>query len=235
MSIGDPLLRHLIREVVGLEVSCRNTRPSQPKLFRDVSKQAYFADTRVAELDKSAAPGKDDEEDAKSISRSMSEDSAAPAADTLGTPGFIYECQKTLNKIQGILHIFGDPSNPVPRHIHQKSRFSVARLQSLKAKDLKWPMARSKTLELIGRLERHKATCTIALACTGIAGVYSVLRETELSNNCLAEIRAKQETMLKLQLSQEQGVFDPLISLIHPTFHEDTRLYRKTEQLLSNV
>ena len=96
-------------------------------------------------------------------------------------------------------------------------------------------MARSKTLELIGRLERHKATCTIALASTGIAGVHAVLRETELSNGYLAEIRAKQETILKLQLSQEQGVSDPLISLIHPTFHEDTRLYRKTEQLLSNV
>ena len=164
----------------------------------------------------------------------MSEDSASPAADTLGTPGFIYECQKTLDKIQGVLHNFGDPSNPVPRPIHQKSRFSVARLQSLKAKDLKWPMARSKTLELIGRLERHKATCTIALACTGIAGVHSVLRETELSNKCLAEIRAKQETILKLQLSQEQGVLEPLIfSFTQP--HEDSRLNRRAERHLSQI
>lgn len=98
-----------------------------------------------------------------------------------------------------------------------------------------WPMAKSKTLELIGRLERHKATCTIALASTGIAGVHSVLRETELSNKYLAEIRAKQEKMLKLQLSQEQGVFDPLISLIQSTFHEDSGLNRETERLLSKV
>lgn len=96
-------------------------------------------------------------------------------------------------------------------------------------------MAKSKTLELIGRLERHKATCTIALASTGIAGVHSVLRQTELSNQYLADIRTKQDTMLKLQLSQEQGVFDPLISLIYPTFREDSHLNRKTERLLSKV
>ncbi|KAI4258950.1 MAG: hypothetical protein L6R42_004822, partial [Xanthoria sp. 1 TBL-2021] len=158
---------------------------------------------RLAKVDTSIAPG-DDGEDANSVSSSVSEDSAPPAADTLGTPGFVFECQKTLGQIQDILHQFGNSSDTVSLSGYKKSRFSVARLRSLKAKDLKWPLAKSKTLELIGRLERHKATCTIALASRGIAGVHSVLRETELSNKYLAEIRAKQETMLKLQLSQEQ-------------------------------
>ncbi|KAI4096217.1 MAG: hypothetical protein LQ339_007022 [Xanthoria mediterranea] len=190
---------------------------------------------RATEVDKSAAPRGYDEQDANSVSSSVSKDSASPAADMLGTPSFIYECQKSLDKILVVLHNFGHTSNPVSRFNHEKSRFSVARLQTLKAKDLMWPMAKSKTLELIGRLERHKATCTIALASTGIAGVHSVLRETELSNKYLAEIRAKQEKMLKLQLSQEQGVFDPLISLIQSTFHEDSGLNRETERLLSKV
>ncbi|KAL8847275.1 MAG: hypothetical protein Q9221_007674 [Calogaya cf. arnoldii] len=80
-------------------------------------------------------------------------------------------------------------------------------LRALKAKDLKWPLSKSKTLELIGTLERHKATCKMALASTGIAGVHSVLRETRIFNQYLAEIRTKQEEMAKLQLSQEQAYF----------------------------
>lgn len=187
-----------------------------------MSRPAFSADICVAENDTLTAPG-DDGEDANSVSSSESEDSASPAADTLGTPSFIYDCQKTLGQIQDILHKFGDSSDTVSQSDYKKSRFSVDRLRSLKAKDLKWPLAKSKTLELTGRLERHKATCTIALASTGIAGVHSVLRETELSNKYLAEIRAKQETMLKLQLSQEQGVFKSSIPLVHSTLDEDSR------------
>ncbi|CAO1601837.1 hypothetical protein XANCAGTX0491_005473 [Xanthoria calcicola] len=171
---------------------------------------------RETEIDTSAAPGDADKEDANSISSSVFDDLALPPVDTLGTPGFIYECQKTLDQIQGILHNFGDPTNLASRSYHEKLRFSVARLKTLKAKDLMWPMAKSKTLELIGRLERHKATCTIALASTGIAGVHSVLRQTELSNQYLADIRTKQDTMLKLQLSQEQEKALSWLSPVNP-------------------
>ncbi|KAL8755199.1 MAG: hypothetical protein Q9199_003807 [Rusavskia elegans] len=170
---------------------------------------------QVTENDTLTAP-EDDGEDANLVSSSVSEDSASPAADTLGTPSFIYECQNTLGQIQDTLHKFGDSSDTVSQSDYKKSRFSVDRLRSLKAKDLKWPLAKSKTLELIGRLERHKATCTIALASTGIAGVHSVLRETGLSNKYLAEIRAKQETMLKLQLSQEQEKALSWLSPVNP-------------------
>ncbi|KAI4251363.1 MAG: hypothetical protein L6R42_008412, partial [Xanthoria sp. 1 TBL-2021] len=195
--------------IANKNVWSKKARPSHTEFFYDISKPVYSADICVAEVDTSTTPG-DDGEDANSVSSSMSEDSASPAADTLGTPGFVYECQKTLGQIQDILHKFGNSSDTESLSGYKKSRFSVARLRSLKAKDLKWPLAKSRTLELIGRLERHKATCTVALASTGIAGVHSVLRETELSNKYLAEIRAKQVTMLKLQLSQEQGLTEYL-------------------------
>jgi hypothetical protein len=40
--------------------------------------------------------------------------------------------------------------------------------QQLSRNDLKWPLSKSKTTELINQLERHKATCILAL-CAGTA------------------------------------------------------------------
>lgn len=74
-------------------------------------------------------------------------------------------------------------------------------------------MFSQKTLHLVQALERHKSTCTIALAQDGMVGIHAVLKETELSNQYLAEIRANQQTMVELQLTQAQGEFDIFISL----------------------
>ncbi|KAL8802627.1 MAG: hypothetical protein Q9200_006521 [Gallowayella weberi] len=126
---------------------------------------------------------------------------------TLKTPNFIYECQRTLGQIQDILNKFGHTSNQSLQTTHKKYRFSISALRRLEPKDLKWPLSHSKTRELIALLERHKATCTLALAGDGVLGVHSVLKDTQLSNKHLAEIRAKQETMLKLQLNIEEGKF----------------------------
>ncbi|KAL8800396.1 MAG: hypothetical protein Q9182_005198 [Xanthomendoza sp. 2 TL-2023] len=130
----------------------------------------------------------------------------APAT-TLKTPNFIYECQRTLGQIQDILNKFGHTSDPSLQTTQKKRRFSISALRRLEPKDLKWPLSQSKTRELIASLERHKATCTLALAGDGVLGVHSVLKDTQLSNKHLAEIRAKQETLLKLQLNVEEGKF----------------------------
>ncbi|KAL8875500.1 MAG: hypothetical protein Q9198_006153 [Flavoplaca austrocitrina] len=145
----------------------------------------------------------DDDQDAQSNLEPTSEAVATPAAQ-LGIPEFVYECQKTLGQVQEALAKFSS-SNKDPSGIDdEKSRFNVSRLRTLQAKDFKWPLSKSKTLELIGTLERHKATCTLALASTGRADVHSVLEQTRISNKYLAEIRSKQETILKIQLSHEQ-------------------------------
>ena len=67
-------------------------------------------------------------------------------------------------------------------------------------------MTKSKTLQLIGALERHKTTCTIALGGEGLAGVHAILEQTTLTNKHLVELRAKQETLLEMQLNQKEGV-----------------------------
>ena len=60
-------------------------------------------------------------------------------------------------------------------------------------------------MELIEALERHKSTCTLALAENGLIGVHTVLEQTKLSNNYLTELKAKQERLLELNLTSEQS------------------------------
>ena len=117
----------------------------------------------------------------------------------LDTPEFIYECQRTLLEIEGILKKFS------PSSTYSTQPSAKIRPRRLEAKDLKWPLKRSKTMQLIEALERHKSTCTLALAENGLMGVHSVLEQTRLSNNYLAELRAKQEKLLELNITSEQS------------------------------
>ncbi|KAL8957361.1 MAG: hypothetical protein Q9193_005341 [Seirophora villosa] len=142
-----------------------------------------------------------------------SENGADTYTDDLGPPDFItYECRKTLEEIQNILNTF---AHSEPRNAGRTSRFSISSLRRLDPKDLKWPLSSSKTMRLIEALERHKGTCTLALAGDGLVGIHAVLNQTKLSNQYLAEIQSNQETMLELQLSQEQGKFS--ISISYPS------------------
>jgi cytoskeletal protein RodZ len=74
-------------------------------------------------------------------------------------------------------------------------------------------------MQLIEDLERHKSTCTLALAENGLAGIHTVLEQTKFTNKCLANIRAKQEKLLEINITNEQGVYNlqnnvPFISYI---------------------
>lgn len=60
-------------------------------------------------------------------------------------------------------------------------------------------------MRLIEALERHKSTCTLALAENGLAGVHTVLEQTKFSNSCLANLVAKQEKLFELNVTHEQG------------------------------
>lgn len=61
-------------------------------------------------------------------------------------------------------------------------------------------------MQLIEALERHKSTCTLALAENGLIGVHTVLEQTKLSNNYLTELKAKQEKLLELNITSEQSM-----------------------------
>lgn len=76
----------------------------------------------------------------------------------------------------------------------------------MEAKDLKWPLRKSETMQLIEALERHKSTCTLALTEHGLAGIHTVLEKTKFSNKCLADLKAKQEKLFELSITREQGV-----------------------------
>ncbi|KAL8735775.1 MAG: hypothetical protein Q9166_000639 [cf. Caloplaca sp. 2 TL-2023] len=155
-------------------------------------------------------------EDAGDDSGSGTEEEEETPTETLKIPSFIYECQRTLEQIQDILHKFGHSSDQSSQTTTKKHRFNISALRHFESKDLKWPLSRSRTLELIASLERHKATCALALAGDGVVGVHSVLKETQLSNKCLAEIRAKQETMFKLQLNQEEEELEKALAWLSP-------------------
>ncbi len=123
-----------------------------------------------------------------SDSSSESDNAAETSTDELEVPDFIHECRRILEEIQDILNKFARSGGSPTRDSGKTSRLS--RLRSFEPKDLKWPLSSKKTVHLIQALERHKSTCTIALAQDGMIGIHAVLKETKLSNNYLAEIRA---------------------------------------------
>ena len=142
------------------------------------------------------------ESDASSDSDSQS----GSGSETLQAPEFIYECQKTLLEIEGVLnHFRGKPLKSSHSTNNEGPRHPFSKLRGLTKIDLKWPLSRSKMVQLLEALERHKSTCTIALAEDGLVGIYAVLEQTRLSNKHLAELRAKQAKMLEMRITKDQG------------------------------
>ncbi|MCJ1423376.1 hypothetical protein MMC29_001259 [Sticta canariensis] len=82
-------------------------------------------------------------------------------------------------------------------------RFKTLSFRRMKPKDLKWPLRKSETMQLIEALERHKSTCTMALTENGLAGIHAVLEQTKFSNQCLENLKAKQEKLFELSINQE--------------------------------
>lgn len=154
----------------------------------------------------------DDAEDHVEDSRQFdsgdeAEDESNESGKKLQPPGFIYECQKTLVEIEGILNNFGHAGTQPTQSTRTRDlkRGSLSGFRRLEPRDLKWPLARSKTLQLIQALERHKSTCTMALARDGLVDIHTVLEQQKLMNKHLADLRAIQGRMLDLSLNQEQG------------------------------
>ena len=145
------------------------------------------------------------EENSESIETSDSESEVEVLDQTLEPPEFIYECQKILSEIENILNCFRRRTES-PNCVSNHSRFSLSGLRRLNAKDLKWPLSRSRTLELIEALERHKSTCIVALAKDNLATVHTALEQTKISNRHLTELKAKQEKMLEICITQEEGM-----------------------------
>ncbi|KAL8910660.1 MAG: hypothetical protein Q9171_004076 [Xanthocarpia ochracea] len=205
-----------------------------------LSRLAILLDSRKRGTTASTDPifhkskGLDDVSDQGSASDSSSESeyAAGTSTDKLEVPDFIHECRRTLEEVQDILNKFARSGGSPTRDSAKTSRLS--RLRSFEPKDLKWPLSSKKIVHLIQALERHKSTCTIALAQDGMIGIHAVLMETKLSNKYLAEIRATQQTMVELQLKQEEGEFASLekalawLSPVDPTWKH--RAFKRERQ-----
>ena len=152
-------------------------------------------------------PGKDQKRSAKTVISisALSGSHAYILIPALDTPEFIYECRRTLLKIEDILKKFGQGSALSTDTSANSSLVEMPTPRRFKAKDLKWPLKKSKTMQLIETLERHKSTCTIALAENGLVGVHNIFEQTKLSNYYLSDIKAKQEKILELNVTSEQS------------------------------
>lgn len=126
----------------------------------------------------------------------------------LHPPDFIYACQRTLSAIEDILRKFEHVSLKSTPTAVQASRFNVSNLRRMDAKDLKWPLRKSRTIELIEELERHKSTCTLALAENSLVAVHSVLEQSKISNKSLAMLKKKQEKLLESNITDKQGMYN---------------------------
>lgn len=143
-------------------------------------------------------------EDSATDSSRESEDEAESCAKDLGVPGYTHECRKTLEEIQDVLDRFAHSDGQPSGKAGKSSRLKISSLRRVNPKDLKWPLSSLKTTRLIEQLERYKSICTMALAGDGLIGIHAVLEETKCSNKYLAEIKAKQERMVEIQLTQEE-------------------------------
>ena len=147
------------------------------------------------------------EEDTENVDTSGSEGEVEVLDEVLEPPNFIYECQKTLCEIENILNSFGRISAEQSNPGNKSSRFSLSRLRRLDVRYLKWPLSRSRTLQLMEALEGHKSTCIVALAKDSLAAVHVILEQTKISNRHLTELKAKQEKMLEMCTTQEEGMY----------------------------
>jgi hypothetical protein len=123
---------------------------------------------------------------------------------------YVYECQKTLRQINRILVDFerkaaAEPANEVREDAAASNKSKKGIFNRLSRTDLKWPLSKSKTVELIERLERHKSTCIMALAADEMSALVQVLGQQKITNQQLAEIVHEQRKADELRLTQEFG------------------------------
>ncbi|KAL8671619.1 MAG: hypothetical protein Q9168_003892 [Polycauliona sp. 1 TL-2023] len=163
-----------------------------------------------------AGPDSGDEITA-AATRCSDDESAAEVAPTvpLEPPEFINECRKTLLEIEAILDKFRrkasqeTTSSAPPRDMLKK-------LQQMQPKELLWPLNKSRTFQLIGALERHKSTCTIALAKDGLIAIHTVLEQVRSTNKHLDNLRVRQEAIWELSLDDREERALTWLSMVLP-------------------
>lgn len=123
---------------------------------------------------------------------------------------YVYECQKTLRQINRVLAEFEQkatkkPATKVDEDTATSNKPKKSIFNHLSRAELKWPLSKSKAMELIEQLERHKSTCIMALAADEMSALVEVLGQQKITNQQLAEIMHEQRKAGELRLTQEFG------------------------------
>ncbi|PSN63591.1 ankyrin [Corynespora cassiicola Philippines] len=119
-----------------------------------------------------------------------------------GIPNYVRECQGTLERISQIIREF--EVSPVPE------------MSTRLVKDLKWPLSKGKTMDLVESLERHKSTAILALSTSDHASLRSILSTTADTDERVKEIQSGQERLLSILESDEAKGALPWFSPVNP-------------------
>lgn len=99
-------------------------------------------------------------------------------------PSYISVCQSTLKEIDLVLIKFERRGSRVLVELGHGSSTKISSLFSrLSITELKWPLSKSKTIEIIANLERYKSTCILALAADELSAIKEVLSTTKYSRS----------------------------------------------------
>ena len=132
-------------------------------------------------------------------------------------PDYVVACQRTLNEILNVLVSFERKASRAAlasidegadvSHAVQPSLAAAKKniFRRLSRSDLKWPWSKSKTMELLASLERHKSTCILALSTSELMSMRDVLEETRVIGERVVEMEMTQKKMLDVNMEKERS------------------------------
>jgi hypothetical protein len=118
-------------------------------------------------------------------------------------PDYLAACQSVLYEINNTLVGFEHRASKVQSGHPRGKRFTSNIFGALSKSDLKWPLSKQKTLELIERLERYKKTCILALAADELSTVKRIFENTKLMSEDLAKVKADGKKLVEAQMDKK--------------------------------
>lgn len=121
----------------------------------------------------------------------------------VGMPPYLVACQSVLYEINNTLAGFERKASKLQSGPPKGKRFAGNTFRALSKSDLKWPLSKPKTLEIIARLERYKQTCVLAFAVDELSAVNRIFENTKLFSEDLTEIKADAKKLVEAQMDKE--------------------------------
>ncbi|RDW89683.1 hypothetical protein BP6252_01715 [Coleophoma cylindrospora] len=123
------------------------------------------------------------------------------SSDVSAIPASIAGCNHVLSELSAVLAPFR--SSALTGRASAGKRLKQGKLGGLLKMDFQWPLAKSKTAELIERLSRYKDTFALALVADQFSTIKEILDTAELSKKELAEVKSDTNKLVQVQQSKE--------------------------------